>query len=121
MQDKHLSDMEFYVNVLETNYFRANDPIRVPVWSKLTVRELLVKVVDIYGKPKLKLKYLDWKQFHDFSYTTDQLYYHYYILCKVLYLLLLRNQSYKFTVVQKSSIAPAKCTMRGAYVCTCLQ
>ena len=42
---------EFYIFVTETNYFRANDPLRVPVDGSFTVRQLLVAVVDIYGKP----------------------------------------------------------------------
>jgi len=50
MEERLKSKNKFYINVIETNYFRMYDPLRVPVSRAITVRELLIKIVDIYGK-----------------------------------------------------------------------
>ena len=41
---------EFYINIVETNYRRQHDPLRVPVSPGLSVRRLLVQVVDTLSK-----------------------------------------------------------------------
>ena len=41
---------EFYINIVETNYRRQHDPLRVPVSPGLSVRRLLVQVVDTFSK-----------------------------------------------------------------------
>jgi len=41
---------KFWINVIETNYFRMNDPLRVPVSRSMTVRDLLIHIVDTYSK-----------------------------------------------------------------------
>merc|ERR1719391_982012 len=43
-------DGEFYINIIETNCRRNHDPLRVAVSPGLSVRKLLVQVVNTLGE-----------------------------------------------------------------------